>query len=67
MLDLCCGWGRHVVPLAQQGMRVTGLDLSAYHLKLAKAAAREAGVEIDLFRGDMREIPREAGRFDALS
>ena len=66
VLDLCCGWGRHVVPLAQQGMRVTGLDLSAYHLKLAKAAAREAGVEIDLFRGDMREIPREAGRFDAI-
>ena len=67
MLDLCCGWGRHAVPLAQQGMRVTGLDLSAYHLKLAKAAAREAGVEINLVRGDMREIPREAGRFDAVT
>ncbi|MBI4570453.1 MAG: class I SAM-dependent methyltransferase, partial [Chloroflexi bacterium] len=29
VLDLCCGWGRHSVRLAQRGYRVTGLDLSA--------------------------------------
>lgn len=66
VLDLCCGHGRHAVRLAQRGYRVTGLDISAYHLRLAKAAARAAGVPVELIPGDMREIPREAGRFDAV-
>lgn len=66
VLDLCCGHGRHAVRLAQRGYRVTGLDLSAYHLRLGKSAAREAGVAIEWIEGDMREIPREAGRFDAV-
>ena len=43
ILDLCCGPGRHAVPLAQRGFSVTGLDLSAYHLRLARKAALEAG------------------------
>jgi SAM-dependent methyltransferase len=64
ILDLCCGHGRHAVPLAQRGFRVTGLDLSAYHLRLAKAAARRAGVEAAFVRSDMREVPR--GPFDAV-
>ena len=66
VLDLCCGHGRHSVRLAQRGYRVTGLDLSTYHLRLAKAAARRAGVDIEWVHRDMREIPREAGPFDAV-
>ena len=66
VLDLCCGHGRHAVRLAQRGYRVTALDLSAYHLRLGKSAAREAGVAIEWIEGDMREIPRAAGRFDAV-
>ena len=65
VLDLCCGHGRHSVPLAQRGYRVTGLDLSAYHLRLAKAAARRAGVEVEWLHRDMREIPGRR-RFDAV-
>ena len=65
VLDLCCGWGRHAVRLAQRAYWVTGLDLSAYHLRLAKAAARKADVEVEWLRADMRDIPKEAGRFDA--
>jgi cyclopropane fatty-acyl-phospholipid synthase-like methyltransferase len=65
VLDLCCGWGRHSVRLAQHGFRVTGLDLSAYHLRLAQAAARKAGVEVEWVRADMRDVPR-GRRFDAV-
>ncbi len=65
VLDLCCGHGRHSVPLAQRGYRVTGLDLSAYHLRLAKAAAGRAGVEVEWLHRDMREIPGRR-RFDAV-
>jgi SAM-dependent methyltransferase len=64
ILDLCCGQGRHAVPLAQAGFRLTGLDRSEYLLGQAKSAADGAGVEVQLVRGDMRQLPwRE--RFDA--
>ena len=36
VLDLGCGSGRHVVYLAQQGIRVFGFDLAAKGLKLTK-------------------------------
>jgi SAM-dependent methyltransferase len=65
VLDLCCGPGRHAVPLAQRGFDVTGLDLSAYHLRLARKAAREAGVKVRWLRRDMRDIPFE-GEFNAV-
>jgi SAM-dependent methyltransferase len=65
VLDLCCGHGRHAVPLAQRGYEVTGLDLSAYHLRLARQAAREAGVTVRWLRRDMRDI-RAEGAYDAV-
>ena len=64
ILDLACGYGRHAIPLAERGYRVTGLDLSARSLELARARAREAGVEIEWVEGDMREPP--PGPFDAV-
>ncbi len=65
ILDLACGYGRIAVPLAQRGFRVTGLDLSETLLGQARAAAREAGVEVAWHRGDMREIPWTEA-FDAV-
>ena len=65
VLDLACGHGRHAIPLAQAGYRMTGLDLSEAFLESARRSARDAGVEIDLHRGDMREIPWTE-RFDAV-
>ncbi len=66
VLDLCCGHGRHSIRLAQRGYRVAGLDLSTYHLRLAKAAARKAGVRVEWVHGDMRKIPPDVGPFDAV-
>ena len=57
VLDLCCGTGRHAVPLARAGLEVTGLDMSEEYLELARSAAREAGVKVRFVQGDMREIP----------
>ena len=65
VLDLCSGQGRHAVMLAKHGCAVTALDLSAEYVKLAQAAARDAGVTLETVRADMREIPF-AGRFDAV-
>jgi SAM-dependent methyltransferase len=65
VLDIPCGHGRHSVELARRGLRVVGVDLNSEPLELARMAAREAGVQVDLRRVDMREIEfRE--EFDAV-
>ena len=61
ILDLCCGQGRHAVPLARAGFQVAGLDLSTYLLDQARQSAAEAEVEVEWTLGDMRSLPwREA-------
>ncbi len=64
LLDVACGWGRHSVELARQGLAVTGFDLSAFLLREARAYADDAGVEVRWVRGDMRELPFQE-EFDA--
>ena len=64
ILDLCCGQGRHSVPLARAGYRVTGLDRSSYLLEKAQTKSDKAGVEIEWVQGDMRQLPWW-GQFDA--
>ena len=65
VLDVPCGYGRHSVELARRGFRVTAVDLSADYLERAREAARQASVEVELLRADMRELPF-AGGFDAV-
>ena len=54
LLDICCGVGRHTLPLAKAGMNVTGLDVSPVYLAEARRRARKAGLRPRLVRGDMR-------------
>jgi len=59
ILDLCCGYGRHTIPLAQQGYNVVGLDLSEVLLQLARTEADAQEVKVRWIQGDMRTIPFE--------
>jgi len=65
VLDLCCGQGRHSVPLAQHGYNVTALDLSPAYLELAEQAAQSHGVKLETVSADMRQIPFH-DHFDAV-
>jgi SAM-dependent methyltransferase len=65
ILDLACGRGRHAVELARRGFGVTGVDLSAPSLELAREAAAAAGVDVELVESDMREIGFDA-EFDGV-
>ena len=58
VLDLACGTGRICIPLAQAGVDVTGLDLSAEMLERARRKAQESGVgdRLRLLQGDMRQF-----------
>ena len=57
-LDLCCGPGRHAVPLARRGLRVTAVDRTRFLLDRARERARLAGLTIEFVEMDMREFRR---------
>ena len=59
LLDVACGAGRYTIPLAEAGYSMTGADLSADFLRVAK----ERAPAIDWQRIDIRELPWKA-RFD---
>jgi SAM-dependent methyltransferase len=66
LLDLCCGQGRHAVPLARLGCAVTGLDLSRPLLARAAARATGQGQAVGLVEADMRRLPFADASFDAV-
>jgi ubiquinone/menaquinone biosynthesis C-methylase UbiE len=60
VVELAVGTGRVAVPIAEQtGRRVIGIDVSSEMLGLARRRAADAGVELDLRQGDMRELTLE--------
>src|SRR5205807_4789180 len=65
ILDLPCGQGRHAIELARRGYDVTGVDLSPYLLRVAKARAEAAGVRVRWLEGDMRR-PLAGDTFDLV-
>ncbi len=57
LVELAIGNGRVAIPVAQAtGQRVVGIDSSAAMLEQARARAAEAGIELDLREGDMRDL-----------
>ena len=71
VLDLCCGIGRHAIPLAELGYRVVGVDLSPVYLEEARSRAAQRGVadRVRFLLGDARELKAVLageGPFDAV-
>src|SRR5947209_7030918 len=60
VLELACGTGRVLLPLAQAGYHVTGVDASPAMLDLARQKLAQAGPEIAgrvrLVNGDLRNV-----------
>jgi SAM-dependent methyltransferase len=60
LVELAVGNGRVAIPVARTTARtVIGIDTSPAMLALAREAADEAGVMLDLHEGDMRELRLE--------
>lgn len=65
LADICCGMGRHAIPLARAGLQVYGLDASAMMLRIARALGRGTR-RLRLVRGDAARLPFRPESFDAL-
>ncbi len=66
ILDLGCGPGRHAIPLAQRGCRVTALDSSSYLLDKLRAEAARSSIKLNIQQSDMREYSKP-GHFDLIT
>ena len=56
VLELACGTGQLIVPVASLGLATTGLDQSSKMLLAAKRRATAAGTHVQFVEGDMREF-----------
>lgn len=56
ILEVMCGTGALSIPLAQQGYRVTGLDLAETMLAEARRKSIAAGVDVQWVNGDVRNF-----------
>lgn len=66
ILDLGCGAGRTSIPLAEMGLQVTGVDLSAGMVEVAREQARLAGVSAEFEVMDSMGLQFAESSFDAV-
>jgi SAM-dependent methyltransferase len=62
-LDLCCGTGLHLPRLLALNWKVTGVDISADQLRLARD---RVGDGVELVQADATSLPFPDGHFDAV-
>jgi SAM-dependent methyltransferase len=56
ILELCCGSGRLTIPLAKEGLKITGVDNSKSMLEQAKIKAKNEKLEISFILADIRNL-----------
>lgn len=69
VLDLGCGCGSHLLPMAEQDPTGTyiGVDLSKAQIAFGRRMMKAAGItNARLLAGDLRDLPLSAGRFDLI-
>ncbi len=67
MLDVACGAGQISIPAARAGARVTGIDIATNSIEVARARAREEGLDARFDVGDAEELPYEDASFDLVA
>jgi ubiquinone/menaquinone biosynthesis C-methylase UbiE len=65
VLEVAIGTGRNLGAYPPE-VQLTGIDLSAQMVALARERARVLGVAIDLHVGDAQDLPFDSARFDTV-
>lgn len=55
-LEVACGDGRNLVPLAKKGFDMTGIDFSTVAMERLKNYAKDSDVKIKLYQEDLSEL-----------
>jgi SAM-dependent methyltransferase len=66
VLDVGCGAGTDLVRFARAGAHVSGVDLSAAAIALARQNVAQQALEADLREADGEHLPYEDGTFDLV-
>lgn len=66
ILDLACGTGSHLLPLAKRGYQVSGLDLSEGMLEAAKDKTKKENLKINFYRARMQKFSLNQ-KFDVIT
>jgi len=66
VLDAGCGVGRQLLPLAQHGFQVVGVDREAAVVPVLKKNLAAAALSAPLLQADLGRLPLADGRFDLV-
>jgi 2-polyprenyl-3-methyl-5-hydroxy-6-metoxy-1,4-benzoquinol methylase/rhodanese-related sulfurtransferase len=66
VLDVACGAGQTALPLARRGIEVTGIDIAANLIAVARERAQAEGLRIQFDEGDAELLPYEDASFDVV-
>ena len=58
ILDVGCATGRYLIPLAEEGHELTGVDYVNYNLGILRQKAERLGLSIEAKQGDARDLSR---------
>jgi SAM-dependent methyltransferase len=66
VLDMGCGFGRHVLAFRERGADAYGMDLSMDLLRVARELPEPRLLDTRLVCADVRAVPFQRGTFDAV-
>jgi 2-polyprenyl-3-methyl-5-hydroxy-6-metoxy-1,4-benzoquinol methylase len=66
VLDVGCGTGEHVLMAAEAGLESTGIDIAPTAIGLARAKAKERGIDARFLVGDACDLGSLGEAFDTI-
>lgn len=66
VLDVACGAGQTAIPMARQGIQVTGIDIASNLIAEARRRAQAEGLAVQFDEGDAEQLPYEDASFDVV-
>lgn len=66
VLEIGCGVGNNIIPIAKLGFEAYGIDISDYAILEAKKRSLRENVRIELISGNVKKLPYESNFFSFI-